>query len=153
MRKLVIALGLMTCCFQPPAHAAADVGVGIILGEPTGISFHSWLPGNNVAAQFAAGWRTSNNKEIHVQADYLRYDMQRIPIEGGYLPLYYGVGVRIVDDNDDDTRVGVRIPFGLNYFFKSTPVDVFFELAPVLDLVPDTDFDLNGGIGIRFRFR
>ena len=45
-------------------------------------------------------------------------------------------------------------------FFSTTTVaqdrgfglDVFFELVPLLDLVPSTNFELNGAIGIRYLF-
>jgi hypothetical protein len=36
--------------------------------------------------------------------------------------------------------------------FADAPVDIFLELVPILDLAPETDFDLGGGIGARFWF-
>jgi len=32
------------------------------------------------------------------------------------------------------------------------PLDIFFELVPLIGLVPATDFEVNGGIGIRYFF-
>jgi hypothetical protein len=40
----------------------------------------------------------------------------------------------------------------LTYIFQSAPVDIFFEVVPILDLVPDTEFDLNAALGARFFF-
>jgi len=48
--------------------------------------------------------------------------------------------------------VGLRIPVGLEYIFSGERVDIFLEIVPLLDLVPDTDFSLNGGIGVRYFF-
>jgi len=31
--------------------------------------------------------------------------------------------------------------------------DVFVEVVPILDIVPDTEFEINAGIGARFYFR
>ena len=35
---------------------------------------------------------------------------------------------------------------------KGDPVEFFMELAPVVDLVPDTDADFDAAFGIRFYF-
>ena len=48
--------------------------------------------------------------------------------------------------------LAVRFPVGLDYLFDGAPVDVFFELAPTLDLVPDTWFEVDFGLGGRYWF-
>ena len=53
---------------------------------------------------------------------------------------------------DDDTKVGIRIPLGVDYIFAESPFDVFVEIAPILNLVPETEFDWSGGVGARFWF-
>ncbi|MBP2681688.1 MAG: hypothetical protein H6Q78_1551, partial [Candidatus Krumholzibacteriota bacterium] len=45
-----------------------------------------------------------------------------------------------------------RVPVGLTYIFDGAPLDIFFEIVPILDLIPDTEFDANAAIGIRFYF-
>ena len=62
--------------------------------------------------------------------------------------LYYGIGGRVIFQ--DDPRFGARIPIGLDYQFTSAPIDIFLELVPILDLAPSTNFNLGGGIGVRF---
>jgi hypothetical protein len=47
---------------------------------------------------------------------------------------------------------GVRFPVGLAYIFANYPFDIFGEIVPILDLVDETDFDLEGAIGARFWF-
>ena len=54
------------------------------------------------------------------------------------------------ENADDD--IGIRIPIGLSYMFGDDPFDIFVEVVPILDLVPDTDFDLNAAIGFRWFF-
>ncbi len=71
-------------------------------------------------------------------------------VDQGSLPFYYGIGGRLLLGNQ--AKLGVRIPVGLNYLFANDPIGIFFEVAPVLDLVPSTRFDVNGGIGIRYYF-
>jgi hypothetical protein len=66
--------------------------------------------------------------------------------------LYYvGIGARL-KATEGDSRIGVRVPLGLDYVFDDTPIDIFFEIAPILDLAPSTDFRLNGSLGLRYFF-
>ncbi|MEJ2720919.1 MAG: hypothetical protein P8181_07230 [bacterium] len=81
---------------------------------------------------------------------YHRYDL--IKVEKGRLPLFFGVGGRVEFREHADDLVGVRIPVGLAYEFDNAPFDVFGEIVPLMDLAPDTDFDLEGAVGARFYF-
>jgi hypothetical protein len=71
---------------------------------------------------------------------------------GDQLPLFFGVGLRAVFREDAKDVVGIRFPVGLDYIWANYPFDVFLELVPILDVAPDTDFDLEGAIGARFWF-
>ena len=53
---------------------------------------------------------------------------------------------------EEETVLGVRIPFGLAYWFESQPIEVFLEIAVILDLAPATELDLGAGLGIRYFF-
>jgi len=124
-------------------------GLGIILGEPTGLSAKLWTTSEN-AFDFAAAWSFKGDGHLLLQADYVWHMFDLIRVSPGKLPFYVGIGGRVILRDDPD--VGVRVPFGLDYIFADAPVDIFFELAPILDLAPETDFDLGGGIGARFWF-
>jgi hypothetical protein len=137
------------------AHAAAmdrsPYGVGVIAGEPTGLTFKVMLDDVN-AVDFGGGWETSGEDEIYVYADYLYHLNDLITVPSGRMPLYFGAGLRFIDRERRDDKFGVRIPVGVEYLFESIPLGAFAEAVPVLNLNPDTDFDLEGGIGIRFLF-
>lgn len=128
-------------------------GVGAILGEPTGLSLKCWVNETSaVDAGFA--WSFRDNSSFHLHGDYLWHNYDLIPVSEGRLPIYFGIGGRIkFEDGNDDTRAGVRFPVGLAYHFPNVPVELFVEVAPILDLTPATKFDLNGGIGVRYYFR
>jgi len=125
-------------------------GLGIIVGEPTGLSGKMWTGSIN-AFDFAAAWSFKGPGAMLAQADYVWHSFDLIPVTVGRLPLYYGIGGRVIF-YDDDMALGVRIPVGLNYIFAEAPIDIFLEVVPVMNLVPSTDFDVNGGLGIRFFF-
>lgn len=125
------------------------LGVGVLLGEPTGISVKKW---NNQRSAFDLGvaWSfVGSNDRIHLHADYLLHSWFS-DIKKGELAFYYGIGGRMVFSNDP--TVGVRIPFGLNYMIEDAPVGLFVEAVPILDLTPATEFNGNGAIGVRYYF-
>lgn len=125
-------------------------GLGIILGEPTGLSGKLWI-GNSVAVDGAAAWSFGKKSALHLHADYLVHSFGLFGVEKGKLPLYYGIGGRIKFKDGDD-KVGIRIPVGIDYLFANIPLDIFLEIVPLLDLTPSTEFALNAGIGIRYFF-
>jgi hypothetical protein len=128
-----------------------DFGLGIILGEPTGVSGKLWISGRS-AIDGAAAWSLDNNEAFHLHGDYLLHNFSLIKVEKGRLPLYYGIGGRIRFADVGDDFVGIRIPVGLEYLFYNAPLDLFIEVVPILDLAPDTDFDLNAALGMRYFF-
>jgi hypothetical protein len=124
-------------------------GIGIIIGEPTGLSGKYWLSEKS-AVDGGLAWSYLNEGAFHIHADILVHSYNLIHVSKGQLPLYLGLGARI--KLASDTRIGARIPLGINYHFGSAPLDVFFEVVPILELIPATDFDINAAIGIRYFF-
>lgn len=132
------------------AQAKAEVGVGVIVGEPTGLSIKSWFSRTN-ALHVGAGWdMREKNSEVQVKIDYLVHNYSLFPVRTGKLPFYFGVGARINASND--STVGLRVPVGLNYMFAGAPLDVFVEIAPTLNLAPATAFNIGAALGVHFRF-
>ncbi len=162
MKKLIIITGLLVLVLFGSSRAQGGFGLGIILGEPTGVSGKLWLSKTD-AIDGAAAWSFESHEAFHLHLDYLMHSFNLIKVEKGKLPIYYGIGGRIrflnndegVDhgDGDDDIEIGLRIPVGLEYLFEKAPLDVFLEIAPILDLVPDTEASFNGGIGVRYFFK
>ena len=155
MKKTSFVIGIMFAVSCASAWGqTGDTGVGIIAGEPTGLSVKHFID-QRAAVDAGLAWSFSEDGDLHVHADYLLHNrsfLQReLNVQTKRLSLYYGIGGRI--RTDDDTRVGVRFVLGTAYDFNVAPFDAFFELVPVMDLAPDTDLDLNAGLGFRFWFR
>jgi hypothetical protein len=124
-------------------------GLGIIIGEPTGISAKQWT-GSNTAIDGAIAWSFEKESALHLHGDLLYHSFTPSKIDHGKFAWYYGIGGRV--KFEDDSKIGVRVPLGMDYFFGSAPLDFFFEIVPILDLAPSTDFSLNAAIGIRYFF-
>jgi len=165
MRRRFLVLGILVALAVAPAAArAATLGLGVIAGEPTGVSLKVWLDGRH-AVDAAIGWSFSENESLQIHGDYLwhTFDLLRPGDVKGRLPVYYGVGARLkMQDegdghghggNDDDALFGVRFPLGIDWIASTAPIDVFVEIAPVLDLIPSSDLSFNAALGVRYWFR
>ena len=149
MKRIVIVISLFILQINSLAAQGKNFGIGIILGEPTGLSGKQWL-GNNTAIDGALAWSFGKKEALHMHADFIIHQYDLINVTKGKLPIYYGIGARI--KLEDDSKIGVRIPVGLNYHVADAPLDIFIEIVPILELIPATEFNMNAAIGVRFFF-
>lgn len=138
-RTLVFFIFTATVGIVP---ATAEVGVGVILGSPTGISA---LFSNRVAV--AAAWNIPSER-VHLHSDVWLLRQRLIdPVDW-----YLGVGGKVQFASEgDEVRTGVRVPLGLQWY-AFPRLELFGEIVPGMQLIPSTDFDLDAGIGVRFHF-
>ena len=125
------------------------MGAGIILGEPTGVSLKYWLT-EKTALDAGFAWSFVDENAFQIQADYLIHNFNLIKVSEGKLPFYFGIGGRLKFSHD--VILGVRVPLGLAYIFAHQPIDVFLEIVPILDLLPQTDFTISAAVGGRYYF-
>lgn len=128
-----------------------NFGIGVIFGEPTGLTAKWWTT-KNTAFDFGAAWSFSENGNLHLYADYLFHNFGLFDVSKGTLPVYLGLGARMLFRENADDKIGVRLPIGIEYYFADWPLAVFGEVVPILDLTPETKGDISGGIGVRFYF-
>jgi len=130
-----------------------DLGVGLVLGEPTGFSV-KYMKSKTIGYDAALAWSFADESHLHVHADMLHHNwtlLQReFGITRGALPLYYGIGGRI--KLADETRIGVRFVVGISYLIEDGPMDAFFEIAPIMDIAPKTELNGNVALGLRYWF-
>ena len=125
-------------------------GLGILIGQPTGISAKYWTSGST-AFDFGVGYSFEKYSRMHLHVDYL-FHTKSVFNTTENIALYYGPGARLKLYEHADSRLGVRFNVGIVWIPRNSPVDVFVEIAPLLDIIPETAFSLNGGIGVRFFF-
>jgi hypothetical protein len=133
------------------AQAQEGLGLGVIVGEPTGLSLKTWLH-PTTAFDLAAAWSFVDEDALHLHGDYLIHNYNTFPVSKGRLPFYYGVGARL-KIQDHDSAVGIRVPVGVSYLFAHEPIDLFLEVVPIMDVTPATDLSVNASLGARYYFR
>ena len=161
---LTLAIGL---AIAAPARADDDagrgaykgaLGVGIILGEPTGVTAKLYLE-DDQAIQAAVGSAfIGGGLQIHADYVFHPYILQSRP--SFVLPVYIGPGVRLIDytngREDSSFALGARIVGGLLFDFKQVPLDAFIEVAGVLEYElkdgKGAAIRLNAGAGVRYYF-
>ncbi len=150
MRKILLTATIFVALLSKPSAARTDgLGVGVILGEPTGASAKKFIS-HSVAVDGALAWSFIDDGALYLHADMLYHKFDRFNIGFGHLALYYGPGVRMAFARH--AWLGARFPVGLGLTMDEHIFEAFFELAPTFDLLPKTGFSLNAGIGARFYF-
>ena len=148
---IFVVLGLVfasSTAQQVAAQQRDALGIGLMIGSPAGFSFKKWTA-HTRAIDGGAAWAIGKNPGVHLHADYLyhRSDLEGLQENRSYA--YYGLGARLKLE-EEDARLGVRIVTGVTYLFPDAPLDAFFDVVPVFDVVPETRLVLNISIGVRF---
>ena len=154
---------IMFMIFTYPAVAQdRGFGLGVIVGEPTGLSAKLWTSKTN-AFDFGLGLSVGgdrisyngyydNGNRIHFHMDYLWHSFNAISSTENF-PLYYGIGGRYNSGGGYDGSLGLRGVFGIAWFPHNTPIDVFFELVPVFQLTSSMGLGIDAGFGVRYFFK
>lgn len=146
-RHGVLVAAIIALALGAVAPATAQTSIGIILGEPSGLSGKQWI-GDNASLDLAIAWSFLGGGSIYAHLDYQQH-FDDLDIDEGDLLWFFGAGPKI--SIGQDVILGVRVPVGLVYHFSDVPLEVFLEVAPAVLLFPAFTIDAGGGIGIRYR--
>ncbi len=149
-----LAFAVFLTAAPPSWGQGRGTGIGIMIGEPTGLSFKKFI-GPRTAIDAGLAWSLAHDNNLHIHVDYLLHDFRLLKREfqvtEGELPLYYGIGGRLRVNGD--SHFGIRFVIGTAYMFETAPIDVFLEVAPVMDLIPSTELTADVGVGFRYWFK
>ena len=156
---------IVLCLFLAVQGSVAQerrFGLGVIIGEPTGISAKLWTSPVN-AFDFGLGWSMGGDRigkydgyynggsRVHFHMDYLWHSFEAIHSTERF-PLYYGIGGRINTGAGYNSSLAVRGVLGIAWLPRATPIDVFLELAPSLQLTSSTGFVIDAVFGAIYFF-
>lgn len=166
--KRILAIAMICAMLAVPAFAApaktqtiqlagksADgpIGIGIFLGQPTGVTFEMDLSSSSWV-DFKAAWNLAGPKggySILLQGNYEYAFPGMFAIEKELFTPFVGGGA-VVDINDTNVIFGVRVPAGVAYRFRNIPLELFLEAGLDVYLFPTFSLGGSGGLGARLRF-
>lgn len=152
-RRFSLTLGFLIAgwlLLSAPAAAQSppgDAGLGGQIGDPSGVTLKLYQrPG--FAFDFLAAWDLDQFFFLNAHALYER------SIPDSPLRYYLGpgvvIGVNEGPDDESDAVIGASGQFGVNFFVEQ--FEVFLQLTPRLNVIPDTDGHIGGGVGLRYYF-
>ncbi len=157
MKRWFMVLACAACTLASTALYAGEnrAGLGFVLGDPSGITGKLFISPSDA---IDAGVGASHDHGAYIYADYLRHFSGIFPVPS--LLLYLGIGPGFYDhDNEgrnrsdrDENGIECRFPVGLEFRFTTIPLAAFLELVPAMAVIPDIDFHLRGGLGVRYFF-
>lgn len=165
-KRLFLLMVLLTPSWGFAQHAGKNAGIGIGIGSQDGISGYYRLSREN----FVQGlFSFHHDNFLFFSADY-GFAYPNIVEDAPWLVPYIGVGGFFADVErkgkdkyfDDDvykdgkdkhfTVLGARFPLGMQIFIPKMPLQIGFEIVPLMTLAPGTDFELDHLITFRFVF-
>ncbi|MFZ8833939.1 MAG: hypothetical protein ACO2O5_07040 [Candidatus Caldipriscus sp.] len=146
----MLALTLLSALTGTPS---SGISIGIVIGDPTGLSLKFWGIGQNSALQVnIGGGGFVAPADLAVSGSLLFHALltRETPING-----YLGVGAfaGINQGRRGDGAVfGILVPLGLEFILSEVPLDLFIEVPPVIGFTTKGDVraGLTFGIGLRF---
>src|SRR5687767_7447003 len=133
IRKLLIIAALVLTASARPARA--EFGLGLFIGDPTGIDFKFDLSRKS-ALDILIGWPGEFDDDYHTDGGYghVTWLYQPLVTHGSsvIVPLRIGFGAAIYDHAgrfNDHLHLGLRVPFEVGLRFRNTPLELYFEIA------------------------
>ncbi len=132
-----------------PSALAAEQGIGLILGEPTGVT---WKRENIVVAAGLSGISSYDNR-LDLITDWWLINDHFAEIFDWYFAVGVEAGMKtgLSNDNSHTFYMGARVPLGIQWWM-STGFELFGEIAPTVMAYPGVDLEINAGIGLRYHF-
>jgi len=144
---LVLSLALLAA----PRTSRADVGLGLFLGQPTGIDLKLGL-GPRTGLDILGGVHDYNGGSDYFHVTYL-VTLGVAHGDSVIVPFRLGIGGALIDSGSfgDNLHVAARAPLEVALRFRA-PIEIYGEISAILVFEHDPTIDLDGGIGFRVYF-
>jgi len=152
MRKLLLTtlvFGIALAARATPARA--DFGIGLFLGDPTGLDLKIGLS-NRSALDLLLGFNTF--RDGRSSYGHLTYLVTPVVAHGDsvLVPVRLGIGAALYG-NRNDLDFAIRAPLEIALRLRRTPLEFYGEIALALAFFNDSNNDLRldvqGGLGFR----
>lgn len=137
------------------ARDPTGIGVGAMLGLPTGLSlaFKPKLEGFSAAG--TVGWEASTGTfALGADVIYTLSTLHSPEIEDFSFPIYVGLGPRFRLGPPHSAYAppvaALRVPLGMSFYHEGVPLEAFLEGAPGLGIYPRVQATFDIVLGGRF---
>lgn len=139
----------MLLALATPAQAG-DIGLGIALGSPTGITLKAFLS-DTTAIDVLVGemWEGWKDEDLFFSVDFIVHPATLTEGGDARLDFYLGGGVNAWVRGP---WLGVEMPLGLSLMFRKVPIEVFLEAVPMVIFWDYGAFEGGGSLGARYYF-
>jgi hypothetical protein len=162
MKRPLLFVGILLTAAMTASAQDSGLGLGVMIGNPDGLVAKYWITGGialdaglgasvGMTTPDANGKKKNEGTIIHFHSDILFHDMNRIESTEEF-PVYCGVGVYLSSGGGMDGIFGVRAVLGLEYIVQQAPLDLFFEVSPMMQMKPSVGFGMGASIGARYYF-
>ena len=150
MRKLFLALLILAV---PTAAQAEGLGIGLFVGEPLGLDLKIDLQPRSAIDIVVGATSVNRGRESYGHLTYL-YTLVVGRGSSVVVPLRLGFGGAVYGVTEDNTGIAARAPLELGLRFRRSPLEIYGEVALLLQLIGpgDVQTDVQGGIGMRLYF-
>jgi hypothetical protein len=139
-----------------------ELGLGISIGNPLGATLKYWTSSNtalvgSIGADYFGSPRVNLDYHFHFNA----FNSSVVKMYAGpglavgfgsgrsYLWYKKGKDYYFIRD-EGETGIGARVLFGLNVIPRNSPIEMYFELGPLIGIAPAFGASFDVAIGIRF---
>lgn len=148
----VVGLFLAVAAPAEAQRIPGAVGLGGQVGDPSGVTIKIYNPGG-VSYDFLAAWDLNDFFFLNMHGQYER-SLQLENVSG--VEYFFGPGAFVgVRDRaapvEDDFVLGISGRIGINVPLENR-FEFYAQFTPRINLVPDTNGDLGGGLGVRYYF-
>jgi hypothetical protein len=160
---VIVLVILTTPVLKAYAPMGRGFGLGVMIGEPTGLTAKIWT-GGDVAWALSIG--NSYLGSLRIGADYLWHFNA---FNSNVINMYAGPGIAVgIGESSgwwyssrektwykqpNDIGVGIRGLFGINIVPRNTPIEFFGEVGLMVGVLPATHSNIEAALGVRFYFR
>lgn len=157
--KRILFLALFVILFSVNSKAG-DIGIGLKLGDPTGLTAKFKLSKvNSVVVDLGSSYFGNPRINVDYIWDFNAFNSSQVNLYAGLGAVvglgegnefFYKRGKDKFYYRDSGVGIGANAVFGLNFMPKNTPLELFVELGALVGISPDFGSNGEGSIGVRF---
>ncbi|MFM6929241.1 MAG: hypothetical protein ACKOX6_12310, partial [Bdellovibrio sp.] len=141
--KKSLTVMTLALAFLTGNSAHAESALGIVIGDPTGLSGRTNLDAEH-SIEGALAVTSEHYHGLHLHGTYLWDQARTFHLQNSKpIYMYYGLGARIIsidrDKHDGEIALAARAPIGVLMKINNPNLEFFGELAAALNVTPNVD--------------